>query len=142
MAYNGLQTDEKSYSKEFAYLRPWGVDLGVAHEARKAANSKDAGEILSIAKGKADAINKDAVLVAAKKGEWPGAIERLIVENNYDAAKTLGQIGEAIAGQLRQSIIDTNEPPLKPATIARKGSSKPLVDTGVMLNSVSFEVDT
>ena len=49
-------------------------------------------------------------------------------------------LGAGIEGQLRQSITDTNAPPLSPATIARKGFSKPLVDTGNMLNSVASEV--
>ena len=53
----------------------------------------------------------------------------------------LGQTGEAIAGQLRESIINLTEPPLAPATVARKGSDKPLVDTGHMLASVDYEVE-
>lgn len=79
-------------------------------------------------------------MVAAKQGEWPGAIANLLRANDYDARKTLGQVGEAVKGQLIQSIRDTNDPPLKPATIRRKGFSKPLVDTGHMIDSVDFEV--
>ena len=79
-------------------------------------------------------------MVAAKKGKWPKAIRDLLKANGYDALRTLQQIGEAIAGQLRQSIIDTNSPPLSPVTIARKGFDKPLVDTGHMLNSINYEV--
>ena len=80
-------------------------------------------------------------MVAAKKDEWPRAVAQLLKANNYDARKTLEQAGAAIAGQLRQSIIDTNDPPLSPRTIARKGSRKPLVDTGVLLNSIDYEVE-
>lgn len=80
-------------------------------------------------------------MVAAKKDEWPKAIAQLLVANNYDARRTLEQTGAAIAGQLRQSIIDTNDPPLSPRTIARKGSRKPLVDSGHMLQSVDYEVE-
>ncbi|MDO8525036.1 MAG: ROK family protein [Candidatus Omnitrophota bacterium] len=69
IAYNGLQTDEKSYVKEFAYLRPWGVDLGVAHAAKAAAERGEAGGILELAGGKAEAINKDTVIEAAKKDD-------------------------------------------------------------------------
>lgn len=32
------------------------------------------------------------------------------------------------------------EPPLKPATIAKKGSSRPLVDTGRLVNAITYEV--
>lgn len=79
-------------------------------------------------------------MVAAKSPEWPEAIGRALVANNYDAEKTLRVAGEAIAGQLRQSIVDTNEPPLAESTKARKGHDKPLIDTSQMINSVDFEV--
>lgn len=79
-------------------------------------------------------------MIAKKKGEWPAAIAGLLKANDYNAAKALSIAGEAIAGQLRQSIIDTNEPALAASTVARKGFSKPLVATGHMLNSVGHEV--
>lgn len=82
-------------------------------------------------------------MINEKQGEWPAAIEQTLVANDYDVDRTLGQVGEGIAGQLRQSIIDLVEPPLKPSTIRAKGGvTKPLIDTGVMLNSVSYEVET
>lgn len=79
-------------------------------------------------------------MVAEKSPEWPDAIARNLIANNYDAERTLRTVGEAIAGQLRQSIIDTNEPPLAERTIRRKGFEKPLVDTGHMLASVDYEI--
>jgi phage gpG-like protein len=81
-------------------------------------------------------------MVRDKSPEWPAAIAGLIRDNNYDARRVLQLTGEAIAGQLRQSVIDTNEPPLAPATIARKGFSKALVDTGHLLQSIDYEVQT
>ncbi len=69
IAYNGLQTDEKSYVKELTYLRPWGVDLGVTHAARRAAEKGEAPEILKLANGKTEMINKDTVIEAAKKDD-------------------------------------------------------------------------
>lgn len=80
-------------------------------------------------------------MIQAKSGEWPKAIEGLLKANNYDVRKTLELTGAAIAGQLRQSIVDLVDPPLAPSTIARKKSAKPLIDTGVMLQSVDFEVE-
>jgi hypothetical protein len=79
-------------------------------------------------------------MIAAKKGEWPASIAGLLKDNNYDALRTLQQTGEAVAGQLRQSITDITGPPLKPATIKRKGFDKVWIDTGVALQSVSYEV--
>lgn len=79
-------------------------------------------------------------MVAAKKGEWPDAARHLLVDNNYDATRTLQQLGQGIKGQLQQSIVDTNSPPLAPATIAAKGFDKPLISTGQMINSVDYRV--
>ena len=66
-------------------------------------------------------------MIAAKSPEWPQAIADLAVSTDYDAAAMLGQTGEAIAGQLRESIVNLTEPPLAPAYGRRKGSEKPLI---------------
>lgn len=79
-------------------------------------------------------------MIADKQDEWPPAIAGLLRANNWDAVRALDLAGAAIAGQLRQSIIDTNDPPLAPSTIRRKGFDKPLVETGHMLQSVDHEV--
>jgi hypothetical protein len=108
-------------------------------------------------------------MIAAKKGEWPAAIAGLLKENDYDAEKALDIAGAAIAGQLRESIINTNAPPLRPITLMLRkwfpdrvgmtgrdvgraaaavaagesfagAPTKPLVWTGLLLNSVDHEV--
>lgn len=84
LALEGLQTEEKNYIKEFTYLRPWGVDLGIVHEARKAVEKGVATEILGLAKGEPKAITKDAVIEAAKKGD------KLAIEIIGNAGKNLG----------------------------------------------------
>jgi hypothetical protein len=96
-------------------------------------------------------------MVAAKKGEWPAAIAGLLKANDYDAVKALGLAGEAIGGQLRQSIINTNSPALAASTLRKRGvatgtvydpkkpetfRAKPLIDTGHMINSIGHEVKT
>jgi hypothetical protein len=79
-------------------------------------------------------------MIAEKSGEWPEAIAGLLKANDFDAAKALDLTGEAIADQLRQSIHDTNSPPLKQSTIDRKGFDKPLVEHGDMFNAVAHEI--
>ena len=79
-------------------------------------------------------------MVKEKSPEWPEAIGNLLTSTGYDVDKTLNLAGEAISGQLKQSINDLTSPPLAPSTIARKGHAKPLIDTSVMINSVSYEV--
>lgn len=77
-------------------------------------------------------------MIRDHQGEWPEAIAGLL--RTMDPADALDVAGQAIAGQLRQSIIDTNEPPLAPSTIERKGFAKPLIDTSHMINSIDHEV--
>jgi hypothetical protein len=60
-------------------------------------------------------------MVAAKSPEWPAAVGELLKDNDFDAEKTLGQVGEGIKYQLQQSIIDTNEPALSPVTVMLRG---------------------
>jgi hypothetical protein len=110
-------------------------------------------------------------MIEAKSPEWGDAVGNLLIANNYDGSKTLGQTGAAIKGQLQESIIDTYNPPLSQVTLmlrkmraddpdlvvtgktvgeaARRVadgesiegvSTKPLVDSGHLLNSVDFEV--
>lgn len=56
-------------------------------------------------------------MIAAKQAEWPGAIAELLKDNDYNTQVTLDQAGYGIEGQLRESIIDTNQPPLSPVTL-------------------------
>jgi hypothetical protein len=80
-------------------------------------------------------------MIAEKSGEWPAAIGALLVANDWDGYKALDITGSSIAGQLRQSIRDFISPPLSPATIAKKGFDKPLIDSGVMLDKVTWEIE-
>lgn len=52
----------------------------------------------------------------------------------------LGQLGEMAKGDVQQEIRNGNFAPLKAETIRRKGSSKPLIDSGQMIQSVSWEL--
>lgn len=79
-------------------------------------------------------------MIAAKSPEWPAAVGNLLKANDYDATKALDIAGEAIEGQLRQSIIDTNSPPLAEATIKAKGFDKPLIEHSDMLKAVAHIV--
>lgn len=79
-------------------------------------------------------------MIAKYKGEWPKAIGDLLKANDWDAERALDIAGAAIAGQLRQSITDFYGVPLKPATIARKGFDKQLINSAHMLQSVDHEV--
>lgn len=93
-------------------------------------------------------------MVDDKSPDWPDAAAQNLKATGYDAKKTLERMGEGIAGDLRQSIRDTNEPPLAESTLRRRGyqgapydptnpatfGAKPLVHSGHMLASADYEV--
>lgn len=79
-------------------------------------------------------------MIADKKGGWGNDVAVALRATDFDATAALHLVGQNIEGQLRQSIKDTNSPPLAPSTIARKGFDKPLIETAHMFNSVDHEV--
>ena len=79
-------------------------------------------------------------MIAAKSGEWPDGIAYQLQATNYDVQLTLERTGEAIKGQLQESILDLWSPPLAKSTIARKGFEKPLIEHGDMINAAAWEV--
>lgn len=56
------------------------------------------------------------------------------------AKKALQRLGLRAVGDVQAQIVEIRDPPNAPSTIARKGSSNPLIDTGRMRQSVSFVV--
>ena len=107
-------------------------------------------------------------MIAEKSDGWPEEIAKDLKRTNYDTSQTLKRVGALIEGQLRQSIVDTNDPPNSPVTNllkqrfpTREGmkpsdawkafadvkagdvsapAGKPLVWSGIMINSISSEV--
>ena len=79
-------------------------------------------------------------MISKESPQWGDILADQLVSTDYDADLSLSRMGEEIAGELRQSITDTNSPVLSPRTIAAKGFDKPLVDAGHMQSSISFEV--
>ncbi|HCT5879209.1 TPA: hypothetical protein OT180_002233 [Morganella morganii] len=49
-------------------------------------------------------------------------------------------VGEKLSGEVKRKIQSGINPALDPKTVARKGSSKPLIDTGNLLQSINYEV--
>lgn len=51
------------------------------------------------------------------------------------------QVGVIVQGAMQEEIVDLREPPNAPSTVAAKGSSNPLVDTGKLRQSVTYKVN-
>lgn len=63
-----------------------------------------------------------------------------VIDGDSTIDQELGRLGARMAGDIVQEITTITEPPLSPVTIAKKGSDKPLIDTGRARQSVDFEV--
>lgn len=63
-----------------------------------------------------------------------------MLRGQMDADQALGQLGEMAKGDVQVEIRNGEFTPLKPATIKRKGSSRPLIDTGQMVQSIAWEL--
>lgn len=59
----------------------------------------------------------------------------------FDLHSSLELLGQYVVGLVKQRIANGIAPPNRPSTIARKGSSKPLIDTGQLRNSITHKVE-
>lgn len=57
-----------------------------------------------------------------------------------DALAGIRILGEWCVGQIKAAIAAGIPQPNAPSTVARKGSSKPLIDTGQLRNSITYKV--
>lgn len=53
----------------------------------------------------------------------------------------LNQLGQWAVGSIQERISSNIPPPLAPSTVARKGSSVALIDTGVLRSSITYKID-
>lgn len=63
-----------------------------------------------------------------------------MADGSMDLEKALGLLGVAGADKISQKIVSIRTPPNSAATIRRKGSSNPLVDTGQLKNSITWRI--
>jgi len=63
-----------------------------------------------------------------------------LIEGKLDEPHALGLLGTWAAAEVKKTIRAGIDPELAEATIAAKGSSLPLVDTGQLINSITYVV--
>jgi hypothetical protein len=70
---------------------------------------------------------------------WAG----LVAGGKMSVSQALGSLGLWYADRIKATIRNSKSwaTPLSPATIARKGSSTPLIDRAIMLNTIDWERD-
>lgn len=60
-----------------------------------------------------------------------------VIDGKQDARQAIARVGGWFAAQVKAKIRKGPFAPLEPETIARKGSTKPLIDTGQMIQSIT-----
>lgn len=77
---------------------------------------------------------------ANKNKDWSEMAKRIFVGTDYDLARTWGMLGEAVVGDLKDAITTFSDPMNAPSTVEKKGFNTPLVDTGVMRDSIIYDI--
>ncbi len=71
---------------------------------------------------------------------WGDRLGKAVKATHYDGQKALALLGQSMRDDVENAIAAWASPPNAPATIARKGFDKPLIDTGTMQRAVDYEV--
>lgn len=79
-------------------------------------------------------------MIAKESKGWPELLGKAAVHTSYNTRKALSLIGEKINDDLKTSIVNWQDPPNAQSTVDRKGFNDPLIDTGDMLRSTTYNV--
>lgn len=78
--------------------------------------------------------------VKAAESDITKAVIKFLPKDGMD--RTLGLVGQIAQNSVQKYMRDLKTPPNAPSTIAAKKSSNPLIDTGALIGSISYEVTT
>ncbi len=78
----------------------------------------------------------------AKIQTWIRVLAKQIADGKLEPKQALEQLGLKVQGGIQARIAKGVPPPNAEATIRRKGSSKPLIDTGQLRSSITYQVDS
>lgn len=79
-----------------------------------------------------------------REGEHKAQIRKLgeaVVKGTVTAPQGFEQLGQKYVGEVQARIAGGIAPPNAPSTIAKKGSSTPLIDQGVLRSSITSKVE-
>jgi hypothetical protein len=117
--------------------RPEGSDLTIAEIAAVQEFGTTNGHVpaRSFLRATFDATREELVVLGA------GLFSR-VVFNGFPYDKALGILGLKLATDTKKAITSGPgiPPPLAPKTIAAKGSSRPLVDTGALVRAITWVI--
>lgn len=139
----GIFTQEGSNLFFKAFASEYGVNITVSEKMRKylAVNGflvKKSTKTLRIPK-------RSYLRSYFDEKEWINIGKTIVdgvVLGNLTANQALNQWGMFMVGGIQRKITETKKPPLHPFTINQKGSTKPLIDTGELRNSINYKIVT
>ena len=82
--------------------------------------------------------------IQSKSKEIKGLGRKLytqVLEGKISPKKGIDLLGSYTAGLIQKTFVNNDWKPNKPATSRRKGSTKPLIDTGQLRQSISWSTD-
>jgi phage gpG-like protein len=81
---------------------------------------------------------------ANKHNNWNSEVFQAyaaVLDGKDNANAAIAKVGIKARDDIKQAITDGIEPENAPITIAKKGSSKTLIDTGALRNSINYKID-
>ncbi len=119
------------------------VDVGFFKGTHTYPNGKDVTEVAKKNDKGIGVPERPFMIPAAKKAA--NKIINITVQSivgGMDEQQALSKAGELFVGFIQKEITNLKEPPNSPYTIAKKGSSNPLIDTGDMRSKVEWKLRT
>ncbi len=157
---SGIKDTDKGYAELRAMLRKVAKDRPYVVAGIRG----QAGAQTYQSEGGGDAISLVEIAAVHEFGSQDGRIpERSYMRSTFDARRDdyerglrkalksvvageadidveLGRLGLVVSGDIQETIATLTDPPLAEYTIKKKGSSKPLIDTGRLKQSIDHEV--
>lgn len=111
------------------------VEIAIINEFRESVGPDGVGPARSFLRSTYD----------AKRHDWEKLLERvlvLVIKGKLELKEALELVGQRASADVRNRILHGAgiPPPNAQSTIDRKGSSRPLVDSSQMVNSISYQV--
>jgi hypothetical protein len=76
-----------------------------------------------------------------KNAEAAKRLLQSVIQGKRTREDALNLLGQTFVGQVQRKIAQGIPPPNSPITVALKGSSKPLIDTGQLRTSITYAID-
>lgn len=136
--------------KEFASLGKHEVTIGIHGKDSKPYDGKKTttAQVAAANEFGTETIPERSFLrstVAENESKYIKLDERLIgliIDGKLDTKQASEVLGQQVKKDVQQKIVDLRTPPNSPKTIAAKGSSNPLIDTGQMRQSIDYVVNS